>query len=219
MKVRSERGFINVLLLSLIATVVFLIAALSFGAWAFNSRQDYKNHSDKKAAVAASVAVQSTQSSDAVKYAEAAKSPLKTYVGPEAYGSVTLQYPKTWSAYVINDNSQTPLNSYFHPDYVPDINGNSAFSLRLSIVSSSYSSAIAGYSSFVQSKKLSAAPYSLPKVPSVIGTRFDGQLTTSKQGSIIILPLRNVTLEISTESTDFLPDFNNTILPNLTFSP
>ncbi len=218
MKTTREQGSINLLLIPLILASVFLIAALSFGVWAFNGRQDYKNHSDRKVAAAVAVAVTNTQASDAVRAAEAAKSPFKTYVGPEAYGSVTLQYPKTWSAYIVNGGN-SPLNAWFHPDYVPSVDSSAAFSLRVSVVTSSYSSILAGYTNLVQNKKLTATPYSLPKVPSVSGMRLDGQLTASKRGSIVILPLRNVTLEIWTESNDFMSDYNNTILSNITFSP
>jgi hypothetical protein len=53
----------------------------------------------------------------------------------------------------------------------------------------------------------------------VTGVRVDGQIADNIQGSMIILPLRDKTQEIWTESNSFLPDFNNNILPNLTFSP
>jgi hypothetical protein len=215
-----EQGYVAPLLIPLIVAVVLLVSALSFGGWAFSSRQDYKNHSDKKATAASAVAVTKAQAADAIKYAEAAKNPLKTFVGPDAYGAVTVQYPKTWSAYIVTQGASTALDAYFHPDIVPYTgDSNNAYSLRVEILPNSYASVVAGFNGLVSGKKVAAEPYSLPKVPAVKGMRFTGQLNAKKQGSIIVLPVRNVTLEISTESNDYMPDFNNIILPNLSFSP
>lgn len=219
MRSNRQGGFISPLLLSLIIAVVLLVGVLSFGTWAFMSRQDYKNNSDAKSAKAASAAIQATQAADATKYAEEAKNPLKQFVGPSQYGSITAHYPKTWSGYVIK-NSNTPLNAFFHPDVVTDITAqDAAFALRIQVVNQSYASVLQNYEAQVQSKKVTVIPYSLPKVPSVVGSRIDGQISIHNQGSVVVLPLRNLTLLISTESQSFEPDFNNIILPNLSFSP
>jgi hypothetical protein len=199
--------------------VVLLLGVAGFGTWAFASRQDYKNNSDQKSAAAATAAVKDTQIKDAAKYAEESKNPLKQFVGPSQFGSVTAQYPKTWSGYIIA-NASTPLSAFFHPDVVPDVvsQGN-AYALRIQVVSRSYAQQLLMYETQVQSKKVTVKPYSLPKVPDVVGSRIDGQISTNNQGSVIILPLRNLALQISTESQDFEKDFNEIILPNFTFSP
>src|SRR5258708_3993872 len=81
-----QSGSINVLLVSLISAIVVLLGVAGFGTWAFSSRQDYKNHSDEKSVVAAAAAVKVAQASDAKKYAEEAKNPLKAFIGPAQYG-------------------------------------------------------------------------------------------------------------------------------------
>src|SRR5439155_8587962 len=100
MKTNRQGGYVSGALLSLIVTSVLLVGTLSFGVWAFMSRSDYKNHSDQKASVAADESKKKTEATDAIKYAEEAKSPLKSHVGPSQYGSITTWYPKTWSAYI-----------------------------------------------------------------------------------------------------------------------
>lgn len=216
----NQRGAINVLAVPLAAVVLLLLVAATFGFWAFAGRQDYKNNSDQKAAAAAALAKQQTQASDAVVYAEQAKSPLKTWVGPSQYGNLKIQYPKTWSGYVVTSSSQVVEDAYFYPDVVPNINDNTnSYALRLQIINQGYDQAVAGFGSQVKQGKLTATPFTLPKVASVVGTRLDGQITNSKTGSIIVVPVRNVTLEIWTESTDYLSDFNNNVLPYVTFSP
>ena len=219
MRPNRQGGYMNVLLIPLIVAVVLLISAASFGAWAFSSRSDYKNHSDAKSAVAAAAAVKVAQQTDAQKYAEEAKSPLKKFVGPSQFGSVTALYPKTWSGYVIT-NQSVPLSAFFQPDVVPDVQAQgNAYALRIQVVGQTYASQLQSYSSLVTAKKVTLTPYSFPKVPSVVGSRIDGQISTSNQGTVIIVPLRNLSLVVSTESQTFEPDFNNTILPNFTFAP
>ncbi len=214
-----ESGYMDALAIPLIITIILLVAALGFGGWAYTSRQDYKNNSDEKAAAAAEKAVEATKVSEQAKYAEEAKSPLKTFVGPSAYGAATLQYPKTWSAYVLG-NGVTPLDAYFHPDYVPDVGKTGQpYSLRMQIVSRPYNTVVDSFADEVKSQKVAAVPYSLPKVPSVTGVRLTGQISNKTQGVMVILPVRNVTLKVWTESAESVSDLDNTILPNLVFSP
>jgi len=216
----NQQGAINSLLFPFVLTVLLLIGAVAFGVWAYQGRQDYKNNVDAKIAVANEKAIKAEDAIKDAKFAEISKQPLKTYIGPEAYGAIHLMFPKTWSAYVDESGSGTAINGYFQPDVVPSTLGDkSTFALRLQVVNSSYSNTMHSYSSFVSNKKGTAAAYSLPKLPSVIGTRLDGEVQQNKQGSMIILPLRDKTLLLWTESQQYLNDFNNNILPNLTFSP
>jgi hypothetical protein len=208
-------------LIWLIVTIVLLLGSIGFGVWAFMSRQDYKDNSDQKSAAAAAEERTKTQEEDAVKYAEEAKNPLKAYVGPSQYGNLNVLYPKTWSGYVEQvDKSNTPLSGYFHPDVVPGIDQKeSSFALRIEVDDQAYDQVLRTYKGSVDAGRLASAPYSFPKVSDVVGTRFDGQIEQNKQGSLIVMPMRNLTLEVWTESGDYLSDFNNIILPNLSFSP
>jgi hypothetical protein len=218
---RNQQGSINGLLIPFILVLLLLIGAGVFGVWAFNGRQDYKNHTDQKIAAAVTTAQQQTAATDAAQFAEANKKPLKPYTGPEAYGSIIIKYPKSWSGYVsVSDNGSTPLDGYFQPDVVPNIQAPTAtFALRLQVVQTSYDQVVSQYSSQVQQKTVTVTPYKAANVPSIVGVRVDGQVALNKQGSMILLPLRDKTLKLWTESTQFEPDFNNNILPNFSFSP
>jgi hypothetical protein len=219
--ISRQAGYISGMLVSLIACIVLLVSSLGFGTWAFLGRQDYKNNSDQKSAKAVAADKIVTQAEDAAQYAEDAKSPLKTHVGPGQFGAITLQYPKTWSAYIIEEGrGSVPVSDYFHPDVVPNTgNKDNAFALRTQIIDQSYDRVIDQYSGAVKTKKVTAIPYSLPKVPNIVGTRIDGQIDDNKRGSMIIVPIRNMTLKIWTESPDFVTDFDKYIVPNFSFSP
>src|SRR3990172_3609611 len=109
--------------LVIVLLLVGLVAAAGFGWWAFGQRPDYKNNFDKKAAeeVAKAKAEQKTQLEK--EFAEREKSPYKTFKGSATYGSVTFNYPKTWSGYVEEDNTSSPINGYFFPGIVPAVKG------------------------------------------------------------------------------------------------
>ena len=221
MKISSERGEINVLLIPLILVIMALIGAGVFGYWAYSGRQDYKNNVDQKINVAVAAAQQKLSTQKDKQFAEEEKNPLTTYSGPSSYGSLVVKYPKTWSGYVDEeDGTDTPINAYFYPGVVPSAsNQNNAFALRVQVLQQSYDSILQQYNSYAQQKLVTVNPYTLPGVKSVVGVRVEGQIQPQKHGSLVILPVRNQTLEIWTEASQFSSDFNNIILPNFTFSP
>jgi hypothetical protein len=218
---RNQHGLANSLLIALILMIVLFITAASFAAWAFSSRQDYKNHSDQKVAVAVASEKTVVQATDAAQYAEAAKQPLKPYNGPSAYGAILIKYPKTWSAYVSeSDGGGTPIDGYFQPDFVPSTTDpNQTFALRLQVVQESYDQVLAQYTSLAKQGTVTVTPYKAANVPSAIGVRVDGQIIPQKKGSMIVLPLRDKTFKLWTEADTYEADFNNNILPNYSFSP
>lgn len=217
----SHEGGISALATPLILSVLLLIGAAVFGGWAYSKMLDYKNNTDAKIATAVQLAKQQEDTVKDAAFAQAEKSPLKTYAGPATYGSVAVTYPKTWSAYVADDTNSSPyVDGYFSPGVVPDTHGqNSSFALRVQVVQQSYNNTLASFMGFVQSGTAKVAPYHMPKVPSVIGARVDGKLDNAKSGSMVILPLRNMTLKVWTETPTAQSDFNNIILPNFTFAP
>jgi hypothetical protein len=224
----NQNGAISAIALSLIFSVVFLVAAVSFGAWAYSSRQDYKNNVDAKIASAVAVAKQQESSAKDKQFAEDEKKPLRTYNGPEAFGSLQIMFPKTWSGQVDDGGSSGSgaLSGYFYPGIVPSVsssNTTTLFALRVQVLNQSYSSVVKGMQSELsQRKNVTITPYALPKLPKVVGIQLSGPIFTNdtgKTGQMVIFPLRSQTLKLWTEGTQFSTDFNNNILPNFTFSP
>ena len=221
-RIMGEQGEINVLLIPVVLLTILLIGVGVFAFWAYGGRQKYKDNAEALVSAAVTANTKQVQAQDAAQYAQAAKSPLTVYTGPDAYGSVKISYPKTWSAYIDTTNSATPLDAYFHDGYVPSTQSGQTYNLRVQVNAEPYNTVMAQYTGQIQTGTVTAAPYSLPKVPSVVGTRLTGQVLQDDPtgtGTMILLPLRSTTLEIWTESNDYLPDFNTYILPNLTFSP
>ena len=220
LKRNQHGGVVTILVISIL--VVLLGGSLAFGLWANNGRKDYKNNVNSKIAAAVVVAKQQQQAVDNAQFAEQEKQPLRAYNGPQAYGSLVVNYPKTWSAYVDDTGSGNALvDGFFNPNTVPSTAAQGAvFALRVQVSSEAYSQALQDLEGLQQGGQLSAATtYALPKLPKVVGIEVSGQLPNGVNGTMVVLPLRNETLEISTDGTQYLNDFNKFILPNFSFSP
>ena len=217
----SQRGAINILLIPFIMLVIFFLGAAGFGFWAFSQRNHYKNNSDQEVSAAVNQAIASQKKVDAADYAEQAKKPYDTYIGPSAFGNITVNYPKTWSSYVVeNERGGNPVSGYFQPGFVPSVSDiDNTFALRVELVQTSYDTVLSQFKAALTIGKVTITPYTLPKVPSIVGSRVEGQITPTKQGTMVILPLRNMTLKIWTESNDFKGDLDTHVLPNFSFVP
>ena len=208
-------------IIPLIALSVLFLGTTIFAIWAFNSRQQYKNESDKITAKAVALAVQVESTKKDNEFTEKEKSPLKNYKGPDAYGGLDISYPKTWAAYISqSDRGTSPIDGYFHPSYVPAVvNGGTAYALRVQVSNKSYAEELKQFESKVKSGKVVIGAYSPKNVPGVSGSRLNGEIIDKQKGSMVVIPLRDKTLKISTESQEFLGDFDNIILANLKFVP
>jgi len=214
----DQRGNVG-LIIALVLTIFLLLGSLAFGMWAFSSQQNYKNNTDKIVATQVKIAVDQNSTAKDNQFAEQLKSPLRTFMGPSTYGSIQLQYPKIWSAYVDSSSSSLPLDGYFNPDFVPGTESSSTYALRLQVTSDGYSDELSQYQSQVQAGQVTIAPFSFPNVKGVVGVKITGQLTDTVQGTAVLVPLRDKAIKLWTETNQFQNDFNKYVLPNFKFSP
>jgi hypothetical protein len=218
----NQNGSSSSLLGPLIIAVVLLIASLVFGIWAFSGRQTYKTKTDQIVQTAVTAAQTKQQTTDSQQYAIDSEKPLIKYSGPEAYGSLIVNYPKTWSSYVdTSNNNSSPVDGYFYPGTLPSVSNQDTtnFALRIQVSAAPYNQILQQYAGLEVNGSTTSHAFSLSKLPSVVGVELSGQLINQKSGNLVILPLRNQSLLIWTEGNQFTNDFNNNILPNLSFSP
>ncbi len=212
----------NILIIPVIALVVICISLAGFAFWSFSGRQDYKNNSDKKVAAAVTVAKKETETQKDNEFVEKEKIPHKFYKSPDTLGTVAFEYPKTWSAYMVEDaktNGGTPLNGYLHPDYVPSDDSGTDFALRVEVISRPYSETLKQYEGKIKQGKIKITPYKPEKVSSVLGVRMFGEIIKGQRDTMILLPIRDKTLAIWTESDRYLSDYDKVVMSTLTFSP
>lgn len=217
MKIKSrEEGSIDILLIPLILAVVFFLAALGFGLWAYSERTDYKNNTDAKIATAVEVAEKETATEKDNEFIQREKEPLQDYQGPATQGTIVLKYPKTWSAYV--DESKG-VDGFFHPNFVPGVATDPNYALRLQVVDKPYAEELKAFDSQVKQGKTTATPYKPINVDNIIGTQLTGEIDGQKTGTLILLPLRDKTIKIWTEADQFKEDFFNNVMANFKFAP
>jgi hypothetical protein len=217
----NQDGVANGVMISLVFSIILLLGASGFAGWAYTNMTDYRDNVDQKVQIAEQEAIKAESAVKDKQFAEEQKSPLKPYGGPAAYGSVQLNYPKTWSGYVDDTGSgQALVDGFFNPGVVPSVSDQkSVFALRLQVISQNYAQFVKSLNGQVASGKLKVSAYSLPKQKKVVGIRAVGQLSNSKNVNMIVLPLRSQTIKIWTEGDQHVADFDKYILPNFNFSP
>ncbi len=208
---------------SLIASIIFgLLTFIFIGLfiWAYMGMQDYKNNTDKKVEVAVSKAVKAEGERKDNEFTEKEKSPVKEYKGPSTYGSVSFEYPKTWSGYVVeSDKSTEKIDGYFHPGTVPDIKGGTAFALRIQVVDKQIDEVLKKYDTKIKKGTLKSEPYSPLNVEGVKASKITGEINTGQQDTMYVMQLRDKTLVVWAESDVFVGDLDNFVLKSLKFSP
>ena len=219
MKSLNQHGAVDSWLIAFAVTLIVFFGTAGFGLWAYMSRQDYKDNVDSKIAIAVAAAEKANSAKKDAEFIEREKEPLRTYVGPAAYGSLSISYPKTWSAFIDESGKgSAALDGSLNPSFVPSLQAGGV-ALRVQVIDVQYAQTLRTLEQTTKTGKIKVTPYSAPKVPGVVGIRADGEIKIGKQGSMVILPLRDKTLQVWTEASQFVPDFNTIILPNLNFVP
>lgn len=207
---------------SLVLAVVFcllFIGSSVFGIWAFSGRQDYKDNVEEKIDTAVELAVQEAESAKEAEFTEREKTPTRTYTGPSTYGSVSFEYPKTWSVYQENSNRGTVVNVYAHREIVPGTSSDQPYALRLRITSNSYDDELSSIQRDIDSGDLRSTAFRPDKVSDALGIKIEGEIERGLNGQAVYLPLRDRTIILSTEVARNFDDFNTIILPSLTYIP
>lgn len=215
-KSASESGEVNPLLIISIVLTVLVLGLGSFGIWSFVNYNDQKNNVDQKIVAAVADAKRQQTVDDEAKFAEREKQPTRQFAGPDDWGGIRFNYPKTWSAYIDKDGSNNSnYEAYFSAGPVPPVSGKTPYALRVTMEKKSYESVITSYQDLVKKGDLKSSPVTLQ---GETGTRLDGKFTKDLSGSMVLFKVRDKTLEVYTQSPSFAADYNDIILPSLTFN-
>lgn len=205
----KQSGRIEGWVVALVILSILFVGSSVFAGWSFYNYLDQKNNVDTKIADAVALAKKTQADSDEAKFMERDKQPMRQFVGPDDYGRVTFDYPKTWSVYVADDASNGgDFEAYLNPISVPAASPAQQFALRVMIDDRSYDSVINSYSSLVKNGSLKSSSVT---VDSHIGTRLDGSFSKDIRGSAVLFKIRDKTLVVRTDATTFTNDFNTLI--------
>jgi hypothetical protein len=207
---KNEAGAISGSTIAIIGLVVLVLAAGSFGIWAYVNYNEQKTNVDGKVDLAVAEAKKAQSDDDEKKFAEREKEPNRQFVGPDDYGRLVFMYPKTWSVYVASDISKASgsYESYLNPITVPPVSDTQQFSLRVTIEQKDYDQVVASYQKQVEKGDLRSSTTS---ANGHNGTRLDGSFTKDIRGSAVIYKIRDKTVTLRTDADTFKPDFENII--------
>lgn len=199
----------------IVAIVVLGLLLIVAGALAIRFNGQYQEASTNlkaKEDKAALNAQKQQMDVDEKKFAEREKQPYKQFAGPDNYGRVTFQYPKTWSVYEASNaqsDGQT-YNAYLNPGVVPptDNSDTQRFALRVTIEQSDMKTVLDNYQGQIENGKLSTSSVS---VNGHDGTRLDGMLNDQIRGSVVLFQIRDKVLTVRTDANTFGKDFNRLV--------
>lgn len=221
MKKLNQQGDSAAFVIATIVSVMLLFFTTVFAIWAYMGRQDYKNNVDQKIDVAVNEALSDQEVLLRAEFAEESKSPYKTFVTDDSLGAFSVTYPKTWDVYVVESGqSNTPVQAYFSPDFVPGVSSDASYSLRVDVVDDTIDKVFETYSGQIGRGAVTVSTYRPANVPNAqAGYRLDGEVAQNRQGSLVLIPVRDKTVKVSTEQQDYIQDFNNIILAQISYNP
>lgn len=204
-----EQGGVSGSLLAIIGLIVLVLVAGSFAIWAYLNYNEQKTDVDGKVALAVVQGKKVQSDEDEKKFAEREKEPNRQFVGPDNYGRLTFDYPKTWSVYEATDVSKGgDYEAYLNPVTVPPVTSTQQYSLRVLIQEKDYDQIVKSFEALVKKGDLRSTATS---TDGNNGTRFDGNFSKNLRGSAVIYRIRDKTLTVQTDADTFKPDFENII--------
>lgn len=210
-----ERGSANTWIILTSVFVVTTIVAGGFLVWALMNYFDQKDNVDAK--IATAVAEEKKIQADELeaKFLEREKEPKRQFVGPDDYGRLTFDYPKTWSVYVEKDTSQgDTFSAYLNPVSVPPISRTAQLGLRVTIETKDYDKAVEEYQRLVKSGDLKSSSV---RADDQNGTRLEGAFSKDIRGTAVLFKIRDKTVTLRTDADTFKKDFN-AIIASITFN-
>ena len=206
---KHESGAVSgLLILIAVLSVLFLIAG-SLAIWAYVNYNEQKTNVDGKIDLAVAEARKDQAEIEAEKFAEREKEPNRQFVGPDDYGRLTFDYPKTWSVYVAKDISEGgTYQAFLNPVTVPPVSDKQQFSLRVSIEQTDYDQVLKTYDARIKKGDLRSGGFS---ANGHNGIRFDGNFSKDIRGSAVVMKLRDKTVTVRTDADTFKPDFDKLI--------
>ena len=208
----KQRGFINGSIIAIVALVILVLFFGGFSIWAYMNYMEQKTDVDSRVTEEVAKAVNNQVQADEAKFADREKQPLRQFVGPDDYGRLTFDYPKTWSAYQATDISVgggVTYQAYLNPIVVPPVSDKQKFALRVTIEQKNYDKVLATYDAIIKKGDLKSLAWSNDH--GVIGTRLEGNFSKDIRGTAVVLKMRDRTLTVRTDADVFLPDYEKII--------
>ncbi|MBR3169538.1 hypothetical protein IKF23_03835 [Candidatus Saccharibacteria bacterium] len=212
---------------SIVKTIVIialsLVSATFVGLflWMLMLYNGAKTDVDGQVADAVVAAVDDNTTKLESEFAEREKYPFRTFAGPADYGSLTFEYPQTWSVYIAKDaRNGGDFEAYFNPIEVYAVSNETINSMRLSIRDRAFDDIVNGYQRELEGEqpKMRLDLVTIGKDSNITANRYTGVIPgTEHNGIVVIFKIRDKTVVMQTDSMLFQKDFD-TLLSSLRFN-
>lgn len=198
----KQEGSVNWWIVSVSGMGAVIVALTILSLWLFNQYTDQKTNVDGRVKNAVIEAKKLQADQLEARFTQREKEPNREFVGPEDYGLVTFNYPKTWSVYIDKDASDSQgFAAYLNPVSVPPISSSQQFAARVTIENKDYDRSVAVYDQFVKKGNLTASSIS---VNGNSGTKLVGSFSKDIVGAAVLFKIRDKTLTIRTDANAFI---------------
>ncbi len=155
------------------------------------------------AAVAMAVAENTTKMEE--EFFEREKYPYNEFLGPADYGSLSFQYPKTWSVYIADDALDGgDFRAYLNPGEVEPVSSQTINALRVTIRDEAFDNVVRNYDSRVKNGRLQ---FEVRKVGGVSANLYIGELPNNIRGALVAFKLRDKTVLLQTDAEIHISQF------------
>ena len=139
---------------------------------------------------------------------EKLKEPYQEFRGPADYGSISFQYPKTWSVYVDKEsNGNGDFVAYFQPNQVPPVSDkDSRYALRFVIYDRQFDNVTKPFLDSVKNGKLKSQTFTAAN-NAISGTRYEGEIEKGINGTFVAFKVNDKTAILRTDTNVLMEDY------------
>ncbi len=211
------------LIKTIVIIIVSLIAVTFIGLfiWMMVEKDTIESHLSEEINKAVAEARDEQSSKMEAEFLEREKFPYKTFSGPEDYGKVTFNYPKTWSVYIEQAATKGgDFKAYFNPEQVNAVSNDTLNALRLTILNKSYDEVTADYQREIDRSEsgLTVEAINIGSDGATQANRYTGTIPgTEFSGYIVTFRIRDKTVVLQTDSVNFKDEFDK-LLGTITYN-
>lgn len=154
---------------------------------------------------------------DEQAFLQQSETPYKSYIAPEQFGGFTIKYPKNWSAYSEeNLNATSQVNLVADPDLVKNVaNQDNPHALHVMLIRATYADSVKQHAEDIKQNKYKMSDTT---VSGIKGTMYTGKFDGKHDGFLVLLPVRDKTIAISTDDKKYSNEYN-TVLAQSSITP
>ena len=210
--------------IAIIALSLTTVTFIGLFLWMFTEYSTIKTDVDGQIAEAVKEATDENTTKLEEQFAVREKNPYLTFAGPVDYGSLTFEYPRTWSVYIANDAAQGgDFEAYLNPVQVNTVSNSVINAVRVKIINRAFDSVAADYLPALEAGRDGSPPamrlesVTIGQENNIVANRYIGIIPdTEFEGYVILFKLRDKTVLLQTDSVLFEGDFN-TLLSTVRF--